>query len=151
MIDWKNKRLHFLLPDRNWCICWKAFKVIDKPGDQNSDGRITLNVHFHSEITQRLNMNSYMASLSSLHVKRSVEMIFDNSQACGHLENLVFETVCSYFLEVCWCCKPDDLCKVCGCVWMVLVQVVFMTYLQMLRGVGLGERSGTINYQLHSP
>jgi hypothetical protein len=100
VINWKNKILHFLLQDHNWCICYLVFNVIHKPRDQNCDGRIILNVHFHSEISHRLNMNSYMASLSSLHDKTGVEMIFYNSQACGHLQNLVFETVSSSFLEV---------------------------------------------------
>jgi len=31
---------------------------------------------FHSEITHRLNMNSYMASLSSLHVKKGAAYVW---------------------------------------------------------------------------
>ena len=96
----KEQILHFLLQDHNLYIYYQVFKVINKPGNQNSGGQIILNVHFHSEIIHRLNMNSYMASRSSLHVKTGVEIIFYNSQACGHLENLVFETVINYFLGV---------------------------------------------------
>jgi len=63
VINGKNKILHFLLQDHNWCICCKVFNVTDKRGNQNSDGRIILNVHFCSETSHRMNMNNVYVSV----------------------------------------------------------------------------------------